>query len=201
MKFDPHVDQRLAKLPPRSRQFYDAAIAEAESSNAFSVLERLRKDQEDSTLSYEIRPGLDLAVSALQGSLSNSDGRFLDDDAALADLRGRMAAAKENGNKPLYDSMKAALSHIETKAEAAAETHTKHVAELAKAAEVIKRGNHDRYQAMLTDLRDKELLSFQMQGMSPSQSQTHYEQNRRTDLEALCARATGHVLVTDFPAE
>jgi len=124
-----------------------------------------------------------LAIAALQGLHSEPDAEFTEEDA-LADLLERKEAARLAGDRETYDSMKAALDHIESKAAKAQVVHTKHVAELAKAAEVIKRGNEEQYLSMLTDLRDKELLSFQMQGMSPSQSQTHYEQTRRTDLEA-----------------
>jgi len=186
-----NLEERVLNLPNASQLFYNQQMAQA-NKNVFTAIKDLRKAFSEGAVEPEYREAANLALVAMDAHLAGEQPRQKTDDEAVSDLLSRIEVARAAGDRPLYDSLRAGFAHAAEKKIAADALHETRLAALEKNQQAFAQERADNYQAMLTQVRDAELLGLQNQGMSYAKAEAYYDEHKKASMEASVQRYTSY---------
>ena len=186
------LTEKVDALNRPAKMYFDEILKSSED-NIFVAIKNLRKAQADGEVEPEFQAAANFALVAMTAHLAGDEGpRQKTDSEALADLQGRIEQARLAGDKELYDSLRAGLAHVAEKAIAADELHQKRTADLDAQNQAYETENKARYESMLKDWRDAEILNLRRGGMDLVEAENHFEKFSAKSMEDIARKTTGY---------
>jgi len=178
---------------PRAEKMYFDLILKNSAENIFTSIKNLRKEFAEDSIEPQYKEAATLALTSMTAHLAGDEApQPATDSEALIDLQDRIRQAAASGDRETFDRLREGLAHTAEKAAAADERNAKRLADLDESNQEHDTEVKTKYEDMLKDWRDAELLSLRRGGMTQDQAESHYQQFSAKQMEDIARKATGY---------